>query len=94
MAQHDVILDGLATYRITRLITTDEITRPVREALVERLEATGRARAAYLLQCPVCMSMWVGMGVAVAPYVLGRAWQPARVALSASAVVMLIEELT
>ncbi len=93
MEHHDAVLDGLATYRLTRLITTDEITRPAREWAVEQLESRGYSRAAYLLQCPYCVSVWVGLGVATAPRALGRAWRPARVALCASGVVTLIEQV-
>ncbi|HSX22677.1 MAG TPA: DUF1360 domain-containing protein [Gaiellaceae bacterium] len=92
MPQRDVLLEGLATYRVTRLITTDEITRPAREALVKRLESRGHHKLTYLLQCPYCVSVWVGAAFVIAPRVLGRAWLPVRDALSASAIVSLIAE--
>lgn len=91
MAQRSVMLDALATYRVTRLITQDEITRPVREKLVERFESRGYSRAAYLLQCPYCVSVWVGLGVAVASR--SRRWETLRLALAASGVVSIIHSV-
>ena len=46
---------ALATYRATRLLVDDEVTRPLRE----RVEQLGD-RAAYLASCPWCVSVWVG----------------------------------
>jgi hypothetical protein len=54
-----LVLGALATHRITRLITTDEVTRPWRER-VEQTDPEGRL--AYFVTCPWCVSMWAGAG--------------------------------
>ena len=56
------VTDILAVSRITRLITEDEITRPIREAIVGRKP---EGQLAYLITCPLCVSVWVGAAVAL-----------------------------
>jgi len=55
----NLVIDVLATRRITRLLVEDEITRPLREKI-------GRyhAKAGYLVTCPYCVSVWAGGVVA------------------------------
>lgn len=60
----------LATQRLTQLVTEDELTRPIREA-VDRWAAGAeefsfKDRVATLLMCPACMSVWAGTGILVA----------------------------
>lgn len=65
-----LILYMLAVARLTTLITHDEITRPAREWLIQRFDATRRIHRllVYLLGepdgdavgCPWCVSIWVG----------------------------------
>lgn len=60
----------LAVARLTGLATTDEITKPVRQALVNRFNPASRAHraVAYLIGipddhatgCPWCASIWIG----------------------------------
>ncbi len=54
-----LVLGAFATHRITRLVTTDEVTRPWRER-VEQTDPEGRL--AYFVTCPWCVSIWVGAG--------------------------------
>lgn len=49
----------LACYRLTRLITGDEITRPIREAAFDRSRWFG-----YLVSCDWCLSIWIAPLVA------------------------------
>lgn len=58
MSALGLLVDVAATWRITRLITEDEIARPLREA------TTPGSRVEYLLECPYCVSVWVGAAVA------------------------------
>lgn len=51
------VLAVLACYRLTRLVTTDTITEPLRE-LVQH-----RGRVGYLVGCDWCVSVWVGVPV-------------------------------
>lgn len=55
---------ALATWRITELITTDEITRPAREAVTKRWPGS---RAAYLVTCSRCVSVWSAAVVLLLP---------------------------
>lgn len=76
------LLVALATYRLTRLVTTDSITLPLRI----RLEA--RPFVGALVTCPWCLSVWLApavAGVAVA-WPDNRVILAGLVALSASAV--------
>lgn len=55
---------ALATARITRLVTTDRITRAPRDGLLRRMEPT--SVWAYLLVCDWCVSVYAGAGVVAA----------------------------
>lgn len=77
-----LVLVVLASARITRLITTDTITAPLRERIVGRLGAD--SRLVYLVHCDWCSSIYVGAGVSLAA-ALGPGWvQWVLAALSAS----------
>lgn len=56
---------ALAVARMTRLVTQDEITRPLRGMVLRRLndENPVHLKLAYLLECPWCVSIWVGAAV-------------------------------
>lgn len=56
---------ALAVARVTRLVTQDEITEPLRRGVLRRLNPDNRLhlKLAYLLECPWCVSVWVGAGV-------------------------------
>lgn len=75
-----VVLYVLAVARITTLVTLDEISRPVRKALVRRFDPSRRLHrwVVYLLGdaedetangCPWCVSVWVGLLSAPAVWV-------------------------
>lgn len=54
-------VDTLATYRLTKLVIDDEITREAREWAYEqanRLPAPLASKVTYLLGCPWCVSIW------------------------------------
>jgi hypothetical protein len=67
-----LLLYALAVARLTTIITTDEISRPARQALVRRFDPTKRLHRwiVYLLGdvedgtangCPWCVSVWTGL---------------------------------
>jgi hypothetical protein len=64
----DLTLDGLAVYRLTRLVTTDRISEPLRDRLVGHpvLGFVGEG-----IECDWCVSVWMGAVVAA-----GRRWAP------------------
>lgn len=73
----DLVLLGLATARLSRLITRDKIMRPVRAPLTaaeieaggelkEHAKGSGLVRAAgELLTCPRCTAVWAASGLAL-----------------------------
>ncbi len=77
----ELIEDGLAVYRLTRLVTTDRITQPLRDAAADRNETLG-----YLAGCDWCSSLWLALGVAGVSALAPRAWRPLARALASSAV--------
>lgn len=58
----------LAVARLTRLVSADEITRKVREAVVRRLPED--SPFAYLLFCRWCLSVWMATPAAAGWWLL------------------------
>lgn len=57
------VLLTFAVARLTRLVTADQITLPLRRWVVNRYgEESGRA---YLIHCRACASVWIAFPVAV-----------------------------
>ena len=87
---HDLIVDALAVFRLTRLATTDTFP-PVMHArwrLMRRFP--DGSWPVELIECPWCMSFWIGLGVVVmrrSPW-----WRPVALALASSAVAGLLVE--
>lgn len=63
-------LEVLATARLTRLITQDEIMEPIRDEIAGRAPSS---RLAYLVTCPICVSVWAGAVVAGSALIPGIA---------------------
>ena len=61
-----------ATGRITRLITSDTITAPLRARAARVIREETRDAFATFITCPWCVSVWV------APPVIALGWWPAR----------------
>lgn len=55
------ITAALAAYRATRLVTTDEVSRPAREAIARRSTWLG-----YLVTCDWCVGFWISVALVVA----------------------------
>lgn len=66
------ILSFLAAARITRIITRDSITQPLRTWLVNRLGID--SKWSELLQCDWCMGVWVATAVTGAAWAWGGHW--------------------
>lgn len=64
-----VTAGALATARLTRLATADQLTLPLRRQVLSRVREGGRLE--YLLSCAWCASVWIGAGVAalITPHV-------------------------
>lgn len=75
----DVVLLGVATHKLSRILTKDSITAPLRAPFTQRKEEEGAAEVqdqprggplrrsvGYLLTCPYCMGVWTSTGLATA----------------------------
>lgn len=87
MTALDVVLVALATYRLTRLVTADRITEPVRVWAEQR-----GPRVGYLATCDWCLSVWLAPLPTVAAVLWGGSTVVlvGLVALSASALTGLL----
>jgi hypothetical protein len=69
----DLVLGGVATHKISRLLAKDKVTQPLRAPFTENPESAGpsevseepagegpRLAIGELLSCPYCLDMWVG----------------------------------
>lgn len=55
-----LIVDGLASYRLVKLVRDDRITEPAREAVQYRAGPPDESSVAYLMACPWCLSVYFG----------------------------------
>lgn len=83
MTPTNLLTHALATKRLTRLITEDQITSTPRNALLSRYPNTNLA---YLLTCNWCSSIWAASLVTIAP-------TPVKNILALSEAAMLIYKL-
>lgn len=81
----ELAVDGLAVYRITRLLTVDKLLERPRATFAE-LGPT----AEYLSGCPACVSVWVAAGVALVHDT--KLWRRARLPLAWAAITGLLAE--
>ena len=84
-ALSDLVLGGVATHKVSRLLSKSSVTSPVRAPFTEFEEAAGSAEhtetpqgdsgvrhtIGELLTCPFCLGQWVGTA-----YVAGLALAP------------------
>lgn len=83
-----VLLAIASTYRLTMLVTADELFEPAREDFIDWLDRNDHPKLATLAGCPWCVSWWVGAAVAWSAHQWGEEWwwQTSALALTASAV--------
>jgi len=60
----ELVAGALATYRLTRLITTDVITEDIRIAIWDRYPPDS-TRLGYLISCDHCSSIYAAAAVSV-----------------------------
>ncbi len=82
----DLLVDALASYRVTRLLVSDGIVDRQRHAIVDRLRRGGHRKVVELSECPWCIGFWVACGVVAARRVIPRTWAPVAEAFAFSAV--------
>lgn len=82
-----LLADALATARLTRLVTKDDITDRLRWPIIRR-SADGRLPAwcGEFIRCPWCVGMWAAAGVITARTIAPRAWRPLAAVLACSEV--------
>lgn len=90
----DLLIDGLAAHRITRLIVTDEILDRPRAHVMEALHTAGWHKAQDGLRCPWCVSVWVAVGVLTCRTLLPRVWRPVAYGLAVADVAGIINSQT
>lgn len=91
------VIVGLAVHRLTRLVTEDEIMRPVREKIngwaFGAPEFSLKERVDTLIQCQRCVSVWAAGAVIIAETVLpGRILTSVLAASDVSILLGLLEE--
>lgn len=83
-----MLVDALACYRLTHLITDDHLPLgPLRERVVDTKRDS---LVAEWMGCPWCAGMWVAAAVVAARVWAPRWWGPAAQALALSAVTGLL----
>jgi hypothetical protein len=94
-----LIVGGLAVHRLTRLVTEDTITDPIRDRITGRVEQFGRVERAgepsrprldEFLRCPWCVSVWVAGGWALLAVTAPPVAAPVGAALAWSSVTGLL----
>lgn len=58
----DLVVDIVATYRLTRLIIDDRLTEELREIIYSKFPPT-TTKIGYILGCRWCMSIWAGAAI-------------------------------
>ncbi len=76
-----LLVDALATYRITRLITDDLITEPIRAAVTRLGEPWASG-----IECPWCVGFWVSCAVVAVSWAFPNQWAPIATVFALSAV--------
>lgn len=86
----DEVVDGLAVFRLTRLVVSDAFPPVVkaRHAFLQRFKAD--SWEVELLTCPWCVSFWIAAGVVLTRRT--RAWRLLAPALAGSAVAGILSE--
>jgi len=89
----DVALLGLATLRMSKLVSEDEITSVVRKPLIEevhgekRPQGTGlRAAIGKLVLCPTCTGTWIAALMTYSLHLWPRYTRPLLAVMAASAI--------
>lgn len=82
-----LVLFALSVARLTGLVTQDEITRPLRDKVIARLDEQRPVHLwlVYLWSCPWCLSFWAGLLLAPLFWWWGDRWFVGVPALALSA---------
>jgi hypothetical protein len=92
MHPFDLLTDSLATYRISRLITEDEILSDLRE-WVWKKHTPEDTKIGYLITCPYCVSVWAGGAAMLLREASPRGWRLLGGALALSGAVSVYHDV-
>lgn len=67
----EYLLDALATWRLVRLISRDDITEPARSAFIDWTLRTDHRKLRTLIQCGHCLGIWCAALVLVVKHLPG-----------------------
>lgn len=70
----DATIMALATFRLTRLVVYDAITRWVRDFFEDAKEFTFMGTVKTLINCPWCVGLWFALVVATAYFTSPFLW--------------------
>lgn len=85
----DLARSGLATYRLTRLITRDTITAPIRDKIWEYAPPE-RSKIGYLLTCEWCSSIYAASALEISRMITPKWTARAEMILALSALAGLL----
>ncbi len=91
----DLLVDALATHRLTTLVKDDKILEDIREVVFRRYGSPDEEDAhklSYFLTCPWCLSIYFGAFAAAARILWPNGWRPISRALALSTVTGLVSE--
>lgn len=88
----NLVIDTLAAYRLTKLITEDEITADARQVILDKLDRSGRDKLVYLLTCPVCISVYTTAGTTAFRYLFPKTAKVVNSALAGAAILAIAYE--
>jgi hypothetical protein len=87
-------VDSLATFRLTRLATTDTITEGLRQRVGGRDGEDMKRLGLFLFAtCAWCMSVWIAAGVVILTINVATWWSWLALVLAFSAVAGIIAEV-
>ena len=87
----ELVIETLAVYRATRLLQRDDLP-PLPEIREKLMDRYGASPWSALIDCPWCLSVWVGGASALLRAVAPRLWRIGATVLASSAVAGLISE--
>lgn len=85
----ELLLAGLATYRIARLVVRDEIFSRPRNAIWKKFPPE-KSQFGYLFTCMWCTSIWVASLLEISRIIIPNIVHPVEVVLALSAIAGLL----
>jgi len=85
----DLAISALATYRLTRLITTDEITSPIRDR-IWKTHPPESSRIGYAITCNWCSSVYAASALQISRIIAPKTTTAVETILALSAVAGLV----